>query len=323
MKKAKLLTPKTTYTFDYPQAIQFADTQMSIFWLPTEINTEKDVQDLMVNMSEAERHGVITTLKLFTLYELAIGNEYWGGKVKKYFKRPDIERMANCFSFFELNVHAPFYNQINEAMMLDTDEFYESYIDDPELKSRMDFIDELVASKDLPTSLAIFSMVEGAVLYSNFAFLKHFQARGKNKLNNVVRGINFSVKDEHLHSEAGAWLYRTLISELGLSAEQKREIEDKIIEAAHKVYEHECRIVDMIFEKGSIEGITAKQLQNFVASRVDLCLQNLGVGAIFNVKHNPIASWFYDSISTIQFGDFFAGTNSEYNRNWDESRFTW
>lgn len=126
-----------------------------------------------------------------------------------------------------------------------------------------------------------------------------------------------------IHSEAGAWLYRTLVKELELDAEQKRKLEDKIIEAAHKIYEHECRIVDMIFEKGSIEGITAKQLQNFVASRVDLCLQNLGVGAVFNVEYNPVAEWFYDSISTIQFGDFFAGTNSEYNRNWDESRFTW
>ena len=108
-----------------------------------------------------------------------------------------------------------------------------------------------------------------------------------------------------------------------MTVEEKRVVEDKITSAAHKIYEHECRIVDMIFEKGNIEGITAKQLKNFVASRVDLCLQNLGVGAIFNVDYNPIADWFYDSISTIQFGDFFAGTNSEYSRSWDESRFEW
>lgn len=319
----QLLTPKTTYTFDYPQAIEFADLQNDHFWLADEITVEKDIQDIKVNMTEAEQHGVITTLKLFTLYEIHVGSDYWSGVVAKKFPRPDIERMANCFSFFEINVHAPFYNKLNEALNINTDEFYNSYLDDPVLKDRMDFIDEMCNPKDLPLSIGVFSLVEGAVLYSSFAFLKHFQAQGKNKIKNIVSGINFSIRDENIHHEGGAWLFRTLLDELEYTNEERDDIHSKVSEAAKKIYEHECKIIDKIFEKGKIDGITDVQMKNFVESRINLCLQNLGIKTIFDVNYNPINKWFYKNITTIQFHDFFAGVGNSYNRNWDEGRFKW
>lgn len=323
MSSPRILTPKDTYTFDYPEAVKYAETQRSVFWTPEEINVEKDIQDLRVNMTEAEKHGVITVLKLFTLYELLVGTEYWGGVVATNFPRPDIEMMANAFGFFEINVHAPFYNKLNEAMLLNTDEFYESYVEDEVLSERIDFINKAASSDDLLYSLATFSMLEGAVLYSSFAFLKSFQSQGKNLLNNVVRGINFSVRDENLHAEAGAWLFRTLLSESDLSDEQFAELEEKIRCTALDVFEHEDRIIEMIFEKGDIPGINARDMKRFVASRIDLCLDNLNVKSVFGMDNleNPIADWFYSGVNGTQFGDFFNGVQSEYNRNWDSEGF--
>ena len=178
MEQPRLLQKKTTYTIDYPTAIEFANQQMDIFWHPNEIEVEKDLHDMKTNFTEAEYHGVITTLKLFTLYELVVGNEYWSGKIKKLFPRPDIERMANCFSFFELNVHAPFYNKLNEVLGLNTDEFYNSYVEDEVLFNRINWINKVISKPsdnvyDILKSLAVFSMIEGAILYSSFAFLKH------------------------------------------------------------------------------------------------------------------------------------------------------
>lgn len=317
---AKILTPREEYIMDYPEAIEFAETQQSIFWLPDEIQVDKDVQDLQVNMNEAERHGVITTLKLFTLYELVAGNEYWGGKIVRNFKRPDIQRMANAFSFFEINVHAPFYNKLNEVLGLDTAEFYNDYVNDPDLSDRMEFIDEIVGSKQLPLSLLAFSMVEGAILYSSFAFLKHFQAQGKNMLNNVVAGINFSVRDENLHAEAGAWLFRTLISELGREPEEFQEVANNV---AKTILAHEEKIISKIFERGAITGITDHQMVEFVKSRLNLCLKNLGLEPLYEVKYNPISSWFYKGINSIQLHDFFYRVGNEYHRSWEEEGFKW
>lgn len=327
IKSTQLQTPKKSYTFDYPQALAYADAQMSIYWTADEINVEKDIQDIRVNMSEAEAHGVITTLRLFTLYELVAGRDYWLNRVMKRFPRPDIERMASTFGFFELNVHAPFYNKINEALMLNTDEFYMSYVDDPMLKERMDFVEGVVTQENDLLSLGAFSMIEGAVLYSSFAFLKHFQAKGKNKLMNVVRGINFSVRDENLHCEGGAWLYKQLRQERIESGTYTQEydklLSQELTEAARAIAEHEFRIVDMIFEKGEMDGITPEQMKVFVKSRVNLCLERLGIEPIFEVHNNIVADWFYDNINAPQFHDFFTGVGSSYNRNWDESRFKW
>lgn len=316
----KLLTPTSSYVTHYPEAIKFAETQEQIFWTSGEIAVEKDIQDLRVNMTEAERHGVITTLKLFTLYELIAGNEYWLGRVREMFPRPEISRMAASFGFFELNVHAPFYNKLNEALHLNTDQFYEDYIHDETLKSRMEFIDRYVNDPDPLISLGVFSIIEGAVLYSSFAFLKHFQTKGKNKLLNVVRGINFSVRDENLHSLAGAWLFKQLKKELG---GEFRGTDRAIIEASDMVYDHECRIIDMIFERGKIEGITAEQMRVFVRHRINLCLAQLNIDPEVDYHNNIIGDWFYDSINSVQFHDFFTGVGNSYNRNWKQEAFTW
>lgn len=102
-----LLEPKTTYVVEYPEAVELTNTALSIYWPPDEIKVDKDVHDILTNLTEAERHGVITTLKLFTQYELIVGEEYWN-RVANLFKKPAcVSRMANCFSFFEMNIHAP------------------------------------------------------------------------------------------------------------------------------------------------------------------------------------------------------------------------
>lgn len=323
----QLKTPKEAYTFDYPQAVEFAEQQNEVFWLANEIKVEKDVQDIMVNMTPAERHGVITVLKLFTLYEVKAGVSYWGKRIMEKFPRPDIQMMASAFSYFELNVHAPFYNKLNEALHLNTDEFYLSYHDDKILSDRMKFIGEMINSDDDLLSIAAFSLVEGAVLYSSFAFLKHFQSKGKNKLLNVVRGINFSVRDENLHCLGGAWLYNTLKQEMQDSGEYSdeyfEEVEDKIKQAADMIREHENHVNTMIFEGGAIEGTSLVQQNHFVDSRLNLCLQNIGMRKRYEVSYNPIADWFYDGINSYQMNDFFTGIGNQYNRNWNEEGFGW
>lgn len=319
---SRLLTPTGSYVTCYPDAIRFCEEQEKIFWMAKEITVEKDKQDMLVNMTETERHGVITTLKLFTLYELIAGNEYWLGRVRETFQRPEIQRMAATFGFFELNVHAPFYNKLNEVLGLSNDDFYTSYIRDPVLAERISFVDSVVNDPDPLVSLGAFSMVEGAVLYSSFAFLKHFQALGKNKLLNVVRGINFSVRDENLHATAGAWLYRTLKSELGTSV-RIEDVELKLRSVADQIYQHECRIINMVFERGEMEGITNDQMKRFVKARVNSCLSQLGIAPIFEVFNDDISKWFYDNINAVSFHDFFTGVGSNYNRDWKQEGFVW
>ena len=324
MGKVRIQQDTSSFVVRYPQAIEFAKLQEKVFWKAEEIEVEKDIQDMKVNMTDSEYHGVVTTLKLFTLYELIAGDEYWGGRFKRMFPRPDLHRMASTFAYTELGIHAPFYNKINQALMLDTDEFYTDYVNNPVLKERMSFVDNIVNNSDDLVSIGAFSLVEGAVLYSAFAYLKSFQANGKNKILNTVSGINFSVRDEDLHGLGGAWAFNTLLNERKLAGVKSFEdVYSKIKEASEQLLEHEYKIVDMIFEKGDIPNLNKNDMKVFVKSRINICLSRLGIKTKQIKEPNSIAEWFYNDINMQKFGDIFVAISGDYNQNWNEKKLIW
>lgn len=303
------------------QVVKFTDDQLHVFWTADEVKVEKDIQDVLTNFTEAEKHAVIETLRLFSIYETHVGDEFWGGRFKKMFDSADWHSMASVFSTFELAVHAKFYNKINELLYLNTPEFYQSYQQDEVLKQRIDHINQIVDNGDDAIALGGFCMVEGVILYSSFAFLKHYQSEGKNKLTNVVRGINYSVRDENLHAKASAYAFKVKTN--STNVDEKQKIRDQLIVIAELLLEHEIALIARLFSKGKIEGITAHQLENFVKSRINECFIDMGLEAVHKVDYNPIAAWFYKGINDYKFNDFFSGQGKEYHRNWDESAFVW
>lgn len=323
MAEANIKKWKDGYIDEYPQFSQMADEQIKIFWPWNEIKVAKDKQDLLVGMTEAEKHGVITTLKLFTKYELYVGNEYWGNRIAKAYPHVGVQRMASAYAHVELNSHAPFYNEINKELGLATYDFYTEYLDDPVLASRMKFIDDLISQKDDELSTAVFSVVEGGVLYSAFGYLKHFQSQGKNKIQNINRGLNMSARDENLHAIGGASLVNVSLAEQKRSEYEMLQYQQAVKEAVDLIYQHECQIVDKLFEQGSISGITDVQLKHFVQSRLNICLDYLNIKRNYDVKYNPIAEWFYKGINNYQMNDFFQGIGREYSRDWAKKSFVW
>ncbi len=309
------------FRVEYPEIEAFTKEQLKVFWTADEIQVEKDIHDILTNLTPAEKHGVFTTLKLFTLYEQKAGGEYWTGRFMTSFQRHELQAMAATFGMFELAVHKPFYNKINELLNATNDSFYTDYVNSPVLRERMEFIDGVISHPDELISLAGFTMVEGVILYSSFAFLKHFQSLGKNKLMNVVRGINFSVRDENIHAMAGAWCFNELLHQTNPG--DLVVLERPIHEMAHNVYEHESAIIDMVFSQGEIEGITSDGMKLFVQNRIDHCLDNLGCKPLFSSELSSINEWFYKGINNFQFNDFFTGQGREYTRDWDETRFIW
>jgi ribonucleotide reductase beta subunit family protein with ferritin-like domain len=318
-----LLKPTEGYVVEYEWALKAAETQQDILWTPKEIEVSKDIQDIKVNMTASESFAVTYMLKLFTLIEKMASTSYWGDRVVKAYDKPAcIERMAMTFAFVEDAVHAPFYNNLNAALNLDNEEFYTEYKKDKELSERMSFIGRMIGHHDNVISHGAFSMVEGAIVYSTFAFFLHFQSAGKNLLKNVCSGIKFSVRDENLHSEAGALLTKTYINEYQGGKYTKVQ-EDALYDCAKEIILYEDMIIDKAIPNNDIDGISTASMKIFARHRVNLCLQQLGLKAIFNEERNVIKEWFYQGINSVQLHDFFVGVGNEYNRDWNEKRFTW
>lgn len=308
----------------YPKFAELANEQMHTFWPWDEPAVENDEQDLRVHMSPSEINGITTVLKLFTIYERKVGEDYWAGRIGRTFGRPEINRMAMMFSAVEGNSHAPFYNRVNEVLHLDTEEFYNSWKDSKELSKRIEFVGKAVADPDDAKSFAAFTFIEGAVLYSSFAFLKHFQSQecGKDLMRNICRGVDLSVADEHTHSVGGALLFSTLCQEMkdNYHMDIREMLKGDILKMAQSVYDHECGIIDLVFSE-EIKGITADQVREFVKHRINLCLANLGYPVLFTITDTTVEKWFYQSINGRKFHDFFTGSGSEYNIKWNRTAF--
>lgn len=313
----------------FPQySERFSDMQLKHVWMPKEVKVHKDKQNLMVDMKESPRHGVLTVLRLFTNYEVFAGEDWWAGRFPQIMKGPEFTRMGAMFSMAELCIHKPFYQQLNEVFGLDTEEFYKDYVNHPVLNSRMQAIDEMINHPNDMVALGAFSFVEGGILYSAFGFLKSFQSNGWNDIKTIVSGVNYSLADEGLHCVAAATGYRHMKKELLEDGVFERRygkverVEAELVRISDLILEHEIQIIDMIFEKGE-EGMpcTKASLIAFVKARLNACLMQLGIPARYSEEGDTISEWFYKNITSFVMIDFFNSLGSQYTSTWLEEDF--
>lgn len=327
-KQIEILKPTESYVVKYPQFIELADLQaIDCYWTEKKIKVAKDIQDMLVNLEPESQWAIQEALRIFTHYETIIGNEYWNGVVRKNFPRPEVERMASVFGMFELQVHAPFYNKLNDALGLSSDEFYESYKFVNSLKERIDSLHLAIGGDDPLVSIALFSLAEGVSLFSIFSLLKSFSSNGYKYMSTVNSGINQSVIDEGLHQQGGALLFTTALSEIPF--DKYPAVIERITKVlnleAEKLYQNECAIVDHLLPKGEIEtGITSYQLKQFILHRFHYCFNWLGLKCNMPTPEDTsIQDWFYRGVTSFQVSDHFLGIGKEYTHDWNEDELGW
>lgn len=318
-----LLTPRSSYSpFQYPTAYFYWEKAQQSHWLHHEISMSSDINDWKMNLNDTERNVIGHILKGFTQSEVFI-QEYWGRMVGKWFKKPEIQMMAAAFSSFE-SIHAVSYAFLNQSLGL---EDFDAFLHEPTAKAK---IDRLIATKgktkeEIARSLAIFSAFnEGVNLFSSFAVLLNFSRF--NKLKGVGQIVAFSIKDESLHSEAGCWLFRTLVEEF--PEIMTDTLKEEIYDAARLTVELEDNFIGKAFEYGPVEGVDHHDLKTFIRFRTNTKLNDLGLKKIWkNLDKDALErmSWFNVLSSGVSHGDFFALRISDYSKGtidfstiWDE-----
>lgn len=307
-----LLSPRAAYSpFEYEQAYKYWELQQQSHWLHTEIAMSSDINDWKLNLSDAERNVIGQILKGFTQSEVFI-QEYWGSMVSRWFKKPEIQMMAATFASFE-SIHAVSYAYLNQSLGL---EDFSAFLHEPTAKAKIDrlMITKGKSKQEIAKSLAIFSAFnEGVNLFSSFAVLLNFSRF--NKMKGLGQIIAFSIKDESLHSEAGCWLFRTLIQEDPDLLDDK--LKTDIYDAARLTVELEDNFIDKVFELGDIEGLTVKDLKQFIRHRCNTKLQDLGLKNNWkNIDKEALQrmEWFSILSSGVSMQDFFSGRVTDYSR---------
>lgn len=298
--------------FEYQEAFNFYKDQHRVHWLADEVPLASDLNDWKQKLTESEKNLIGNILKSFAQTEVHV-NDYWSTKVSLWFPKPEIQAMARVFADFE-SIHAEAYARLNEELGLDD---FEAFMEDEASKAKIDRLLEVpgdnIAEKAL--SLAIFSaFTEGVNLFSSFAILMSFQLR--NLMKGTGQIVEWSVRDESLHSRAGCWLFNKLLEEQPELNTQ--EMRNNVIEACNISVQLEFDFIDKAFEMGAVEGLNVDQLKNFIKARANEKMIELGYNAIYNdIDPNLLKQmdWFGHLTSGKTHQDFFAGRVTNYSKS--------
>lgn len=308
-----LLKSRLVYKpFQYPQAFEYWEKQQNAHWLPSEVSMGKDIKDWNEELTDSEKRVLGQILKSFTQVELNV-EEYWSNKVTKWFPKPEVQMMANSFASME-TVHIVGYSYLNDSLGLDD---YAAFLQDNTAMDKIQRLKDVKGSTktDIARSLAIFSaFTEGVSLFSSFAILMNLSRF--NLLSGVKNIVEWSIRDENLHSNAGCWLFNTLIKENpeiwtdGL----KRDI----YEAARLTVQLEDNFIDNAFSLGVVRGLDPRDLKVFIRDRANRKLNQIGLKNNWkNIDQEALQrmAWFDNLSGGVNFSDFFHVKVTDYNKS--------
>jgi ribonucleoside-diphosphate reductase beta chain len=310
---SKLTEPRHFYKpFEYPQAFEYYKNQHRAHWLADEVPLASDLNDWRLNLNESEKNLIGNILKSFAQTEVHV-NDYWSGKISQWFPKPEIVAMAGSFGAFEA-IHAEAYARLNDELGLDD---FQAFMEDEASRNKIERLLETPSEtlEEKALALAIFSaFTEGVNLFSSFAILMSFQLR--NMLKGTGQIVEWSVRDESLHSTAGCWLFRTLMQE---SPELDTvEMRNNVIEACNLSVKLEFDFIDKAFEMGEIEGLNKEQLKNFIKARANDKMKELGYNPVYNDIDPALLKqmeWFGHLTSGKTHQDFFANRVTDYSKS--------
>lgn len=312
----------------YEWAHEFWEKSASSPWWHKDISMREDKQQWDTELSVQEKNVIGNILKGFAQTESEVSN-YWSVLIPTWFPVHEIKKMAMEFAAREC-IHGEAYNYLNDYIGLhDYDGFRKEESIANRLESLMSITNDSrifeTTELEKALSIAIFSAAcEGVQLFSAFAILLSFRNRnGYNKLVGVASQMEWSVKDENLHSVAGCKLFRTMCEE---NPKLKDAVKENVRRGMLDAVYLEKRYLDKIFEMGDIPTISKDEVIHFLHDRANIKFQELGYEDVLfdDVDKKELErtmGWFSKVISSNKDNDTFSSKGSAYskpNDDWDD-----
>jgi ribonucleoside-diphosphate reductase beta chain len=254
---------------------------MNNFWIPEEINLDKDKSDYP-HLLEAERTAYDKILSfLVYLDSLQSANL---PNVSQYITANEVNLCLSIQTFQEC-IHSQAY-----SYMLDTicdpdkrNEILYQWKTDEHLLQRNTFIgslyNEFVEKQDKETFLRVLVanfILEGIYFYSGFMFFYNLGRNGK--MPGSVQEIRYINRDENTH----LWLFRNIILEL--KKEEPELFDENHIREIHDMIDEGVR-QEIAWGKyvigNAIPGLNEKMVEDYIRYLGNLRYSSLGLGTLY------------------------------------------
>ena len=317
---SKLLTPNPVYKpFSYPWAYEAWLTQQRLHWLPEEVPMADDVKDWKSKITDGERNLLTQIFRFFTQADVEVNNCYMK-HYSRVFEPTEVKMMLVAFSNIE-TVHIAAYSHLLDTIGMPEVE-YSAFLKYKEMKDKYDYMQDFnVDSKeDIVRTMAVFgAFTEGLQLFASFAILMNFPRH--NKMKGMGQIVSWSVRDETLHTLSIIRLLRTFIQE---NPEiWTPEMHQQIYDSCDTIIHHEDAFIDLAFQMGGIEGLTADEVKQYIRYIGDRRLMQLGLQPKYGTMENPLP-WMDVMLNAIEHTNFFENRATEYSRaatqgTWEEA----
>ena len=301
--------------YEYPELYEYVTAVRHSYWLHTEFNYMRDIDDFKSRVTEAERDAIKKTMLAIAQIEVAV-KTFWGNL---YSRIPKPEVGAVGFTFAESEVrHMDAYAHLLEILGLN-DEF-KKLTEVPVIKRRVEYLDKVIAfsktgeAREYSQAVLLFSLfIEHVSLFSQFLIMMSF-----NKHKNLFKGISNAVeatsKEEQIHGMFGIELINIIRSEHPewFDESHRETVRMMCVEA----YQAESAIVDWIFEQGELPFLSKDEIKEFIKFRLNSSLRSIGMSAVFTIDDALIekTEWFNDEVIATKHVDFFDKRSINYNK---------
>lgn len=296
----------------YQWAYNLWDMMLNNTWFPKEVDMTADVRDYK-QLTESEKNAYDKALsQLIFMDSLQTNNLI--DNVNPYITSPEINLIL-VRQAFEEALHSQSYAVMVDSISQNTDEIYDMWRRDMQLKSKNDYIakvyEELAENpSDTQIVKAMFAnqILEGIYFYSGFTFFYTLARSGK--MLGSAQMIRFIQRDEVTH----LLIFQNMIN----ATKRERpelftpELLDEVYAMFEKAVELEVSWGQYITE-GQVLGLTNEIIDQYIKHLADKRLHAVGLKKLYNVEH-PI-KWVDDfSKFNDQKTNFFEGNVTNYSK---------
>jgi ribonucleoside-diphosphate reductase beta chain len=310
-KTESRMTDERTYfkPFNYAWAYDAWLKHEQSHWLHSEVPMLEDVKDWKKKLTKEEKQFLTHIFRFFTQGDIDVAGGYVNNYLP-YFPQPEIRMMLLGFAAREA-LHVAAYSHLIETLGL-PETTYNEFMEYAEMKEKHDYVlniaEQNTTKENTAAHIATFSaFTEGMQLFSSFIMLLNFPRHGKMK--GMGQIVTWSIVDETQHTENMIKLFRTYI-------EENREIwndelKGRLYTIAERMVELEDKFIDLAFQMGPMEDLTAEDVKKYIRYIADRRLISLGLKGQFKVKRNPLP-WVEEMINAPTHTNFFENRATDY-----------
>ncbi|GAA8571045.1 ribonucleotide-diphosphate reductase subunit beta [Helicobacter pylori] len=315
VNERKIFGGNPTSMFDLNKIkYQWADhlwkTMLANTWFAEEVSMNDDKRDYL-KLSTEEKIGYDRALAQLIFMDSLQANNLIDN-INPFITSPEIN-LCLVRQAYEEALHSHAYAVMVESISANTEEIYDMWRNDMQLKSKNDYIAQVYmelaknpTEENILKALFANQILEGIYFYSGFSYFYTLARSGK--MLGSAQMIRFIQRDEVTH----LILFQNMINALRNERADlfTPQLINEVIEMFKKAVEIEASWGDYITQ-GKILGLTSSLIEQYIQFLADSRLSKVGIAKIYGVQH-PI-KWV-ESFSSFneQRSNFFEARVSNY-----------